>query len=224
MKKLSTGKVLAVLTVVLGLAVSARAVNTCSGYQVSQMCVPAANILEGTLATGVAGSGCGATNLPQGVSITYGLTSATMTTTDTSATSLVVGGGITAGTGSVAIAGANGKLAAFDSTHYANLSGANFTAIPAAAVVAGSLGAGSFTVTGAFNATTTISAASGLSVTAGPLQPRAVSKSTLAGLTPTAGDVYTCSDCALTYDLVVATTTGSGLGNFREIGTSVKPN
>ena len=43
----------------------------------------AANILEGTLATGVAGSGCGATNLPQGVSITYGLTSATATTTDT---------------------------------------------------------------------------------------------------------------------------------------------
>ena len=37
------------------------------------MCVPAANILEGSLASGVTGSGCGNTGSPSGVSISYGL-------------------------------------------------------------------------------------------------------------------------------------------------------
>ena len=59
------------LAVVAGIVMPTQAVNTCTGYNVSNMCVPAANILEGTLATGVAGSGCGATNLAQGVAITY---------------------------------------------------------------------------------------------------------------------------------------------------------
>ena len=147
--------------VLICLAVWAHS-SSCTGFRVSNECIPAENILDGTLGASVSGSGCGATNLPQGVSITHGLTASTATTTDTGATSLVVGGGITAGTGSVAITGTNGKLAAFDSTHYSNLSGANLTSIPAAAIVAGSLGSGAFTVTGAFNATTSISAGSGL--------------------------------------------------------------
>jgi hypothetical protein len=55
----------------------------------------------------------------------------TILTTDTTAASATIGGGITAGTGAVAITDTSGKLAVFDSTHYQNLSGANFTSLTA---------------------------------------------------------------------------------------------
>jgi hypothetical protein len=200
------------------LTINARAVNTCTGYNVSHECIPAENILEGTLPSGVQGSGCGATNLPQGVAITYGLSAATVTTTDTSAGSLVVGGGIKTGTGVVQLVDATGKITAISSTYFASLSGANLTGIPAAAVSAGSLGTGAFTVTGAFNATTSISAASALAVTAGPLQPYQRTKAQLHALTPAVGDVYVCSDCTNTYTLVVGT--GTVVNGFREVGTA----
>ena len=216
MKKLSA--VLALVLAFAVLAVNTRAINTCTGYNVTNECIPAANILEGTLATGVAGSGCGATNLPQGVSITYGLTSATATTTDTGATSLTVGGGITAGTGNVGIVNATGKIPVISSAYFTSVVGTNLTGVPAAAILAGSLGSGAFTVTGAFNATTSISAASALAVTAGPFQPYQRNKAQLHAITPAVGDVYSCSDCTNTYTLVVGT--GAVVNGFREVGTA----
>lgn len=51
----------------------------------------------------------------------------TATTTSTSATSLTVGGGITAGTGAVALVNTAGKIPAVSSTYFADLSGANLT-------------------------------------------------------------------------------------------------
>lgn len=59
-------------------------------------------------------------------------TFSTVTTSDTGATSLTVGGGITAGTGAVGIVNAAGKIPAISTTYFADVSGANLTNIPAA--------------------------------------------------------------------------------------------
>lgn len=48
-------------------------------------------------------------------------------TTGTTATSLTVGGGITAGTGAVAVVNTTGKIPAISSTYFADLSAANLT-------------------------------------------------------------------------------------------------
>lgn len=48
-------------------------------------------------------------------------------TTSTAATSLTVGGGITAGTGAVALVNTSGKIPAVSSAYFADLSGANLT-------------------------------------------------------------------------------------------------
>ena len=116
--------VLAFAFLAFGLSVSAHAVNTCSGYQVSQMCVPAQNILEGPLATGVQASGVGVTTSPVGVAITYGL----------SAGSVTVNG--------VGIINAAGQIPAINSTYFTSLSGAALTALTPANVTAGDLPAG----------------------------------------------------------------------------------
>ena len=63
------------------------------------------------------------------------LTSGKLATTDTSATSIDVAGGITAGTGNVAIVNAAGKIPALSSTYLADLSGANLTGISAGPIV-----------------------------------------------------------------------------------------
>ena len=76
------------------------------------------------------------------------LTSGKLATTDTSATSIDVAGGITAGTGNVAIVNAAGKIPALSSTYLADLSGANLTGISA----------GASTFIGAANGSTTTTA------------------------------------------------------------------
>lgn len=207
------------LVVVVAFVCSVKShASSCTGFRVSNECVPAENILDGTLGASVSWSGCGLTNLPQGVSITYGLTSATMTTTDTSATSLVVGGGITAGTGLVAIAGTNGKLAAFDTTHYSSLSGANFTNLPAAGIVAGALGAVAYSDVGSVAIAT--SATSAYSFTLKGAKTLAQLAVTVPGAV---GEVYLIPDG--TVDVLAISTqavTASWLGNTesRAAGTS----
>ena len=57
------------------------------------------------------------------------LTSGKLATTDTSATSIDVAGGITAGTGNVAIVNATGKIPALSSTYLASLDGSALTGI-----------------------------------------------------------------------------------------------
>jgi len=63
------------------------------------------------------------------------LTSGKLATTDTSATSIDVAGGITAGTGNVAIVNAAGKIPEISSTYFADLSGANLTGISAGKIL-----------------------------------------------------------------------------------------
>jgi hypothetical protein len=86
------------------------------------------------------------------------LTSGKLATTDTSATSVDFAGGITAGTGNVAIVNAAGKIPALSSTYLADLSGANLTGISAGATSFIGAGAGSTTTTAdTFYASTAIS-------------------------------------------------------------------
>lgn len=61
------------------------------------------------------------------------LTAGKLATTDTSATSIDVAGGITAGTGNVAIVNAAGKIPALSSTYLASLDGSALTGISAGA-------------------------------------------------------------------------------------------
>lgn len=67
------------------------------------------------------------------------LTAEKVATTDTSATSLDVGGGITAGTSSIAIVNAAGKLPALSSTFLADLSGASLTTLAAGNISSGTV-------------------------------------------------------------------------------------
>ena len=189
---------LAITTV---LAVAARAVNTCTGYNVSNMCIPAANILEGTMASGVLGSGCGAANLPQGVAITYQVTAGSAAfgvapnlSTFTSAGVLQLASVLQAlygGNGADLHACAVGAVPYFTSTgveaclsagtqnyvlqangagapsftNAPTILGTNVTAVPAANILAGSLGAGAFVVTGALSATGNLIIAPGTAYT-----------------------------------------------------------
>ena len=63
------------------------------------------------------------------------LTAGKLASTDTSATSIDVAGGITAGTGNVAIVNAAGKIPALNSTYLADLSGASLTGLSSAVKV-----------------------------------------------------------------------------------------
>lgn len=67
------------------------------------------------------------------------LTAEKVATTDTSATSLDVGGGITAGTSSIAIVNAAGKLPGLSSTFLADLSGASLTTLAAGNISSGTV-------------------------------------------------------------------------------------
>ena len=60
-----------------------------------------------------------------------------------------------------------------------------------------------------------------LTVTAGAIKPYKRSITQLMAITPAVGDIYSCTDCTLTYDLVVGT--GSTAGGFRESGTNHGP-
>lgn len=71
--------------------------------------------------------------------VTGTLTAEKVATTDTSATSLDVGGGITAGTSSIAIVNAAGKLPALSSTFLADLSGASLTTLAAGNISSGTV-------------------------------------------------------------------------------------
>lgn len=70
---------------------------------------------------------------------TGGIKSGTITTSNTGASSLDVGGGINAGTGNVQIVGTDGRIPDISSTTFASLSGANLTAIPETAITDGSI-------------------------------------------------------------------------------------
>jgi len=83
--------------------------------------------------------------------------------------------------------------------------GTNISAIPAANVLAGSLGAGDFAITGA------------LSVSAA-FTPQVANKATINALTGAVGRVYSCSDCTNTYTLCTAT--GTAANQYREVGTA----
>ncbi len=56
-------------------------------------------------------------------------THAKLTLSDTSATSLTVGGGLTIGTGGVALVGTTGKIPAISSTYFTSLSGTSLTGV-----------------------------------------------------------------------------------------------
>lgn len=83
-----------------------------------------------------------------GLWTTKGFTAVTLATTNTSASSLNVGGGINAGTGNVGIVGADGRIPAITSTYFANLNGSALTNIGAASTstTAGVLGRPGFTI------------------------------------------------------------------------------
>lgn len=66
-------------------------------------------------------------------------TFSTVTVTSAAASALTVTGGITAGSGVVGIVDTTGKIPALSSTFFANLSGANLTALSAANISTGSL-------------------------------------------------------------------------------------
>jgi hypothetical protein len=66
---------------------------------------------------------------------TYGVKAATGVFTNTGAASLDIGGGLNAGTGDVGIIGTDGRIPALSTTYMADLSGANLTGIPNAALV-----------------------------------------------------------------------------------------
>jgi len=191
-------------------AVSARA--TCTGYPLSSVCIPAESIIAGTLDPSVQGSGCGAANLPGGVTITYGLRAGSMTTTGLLSATGAVGASVTYGlaAGSVTVNGvgiinALGQIPALSSAYFASLSGANLTAIPAASIVAGSLGTGDFAITGKLSL-------------ASAFTPQVATKATINAITGAVGRVYSCSDCTNTYTLCVAT--GTAANQYREIGTA----
>lgn len=76
-------------------------------------------------------------------------TFAKVTTSNTSATSLTVGGGITAGTGAVALVSAAGQIPAISSTYFASLSGTNLTGVALTG------GANVFTSTNSFSGVST---------------------------------------------------------------------
>ncbi len=75
-----------------------------------------------------------------------------LTLSDTSATSLTVGGGMTIGTGAVALVNTTGKIPAISSTYFASLAGTNLTGV----ALLGS--ANVFTSTNTFQGVTTFSA------------------------------------------------------------------
>ena len=288
--------IVSALALLATFAIGARA-SSCTGYRVSNECIPAENILDGTLGASVQGAGCGASNLSSGVVITYQVTSgsaafgvAPAVSTFTSAgvlqlatvlgslyggtgadlhscavgavpyfTSTGVGACLTAGTQNYLLQANGAGAPSF--TNAPTVAGTNVTAIPAANILAGSLGAGAFSVTGALSATgdlyvapatvytATITAASGNIATPGAITAggvltvtgtsnlagatisgtTAISSATVSGtfklsprtktqlgaLTPAAGEQYQCTDCTLTYETVVATGTGAGIGQFR---------
>lgn len=69
-----------------------------------------------------------------GDTMTGTLTTPGITVSGTGATTLTVGGGVTAGTGSVAIIDTTGKIPDISTTYFASLSGANLTALAASAL------------------------------------------------------------------------------------------
>lgn len=176
---------------------------------------------------------------PTGTSYTYndltvnfGVNTGTAVITNTGATALTIGGGITAGAGVVAIVGTDGRIPALSSTYLASLSGASLTTLTAANIAAGSLAntviASSYSVAAAMTsasvsavgavsagttvaAGTTVTGGTGVIATAGPIRyyPRSIAQ--LMALTPTLGDSYLCSDCS---PVRIATSTGAVLGGF----------
>jgi hypothetical protein len=79
---------------------------------------------------------------------------AALTTSNLGATSIDAAGGITAGTGNVAIIGTDGRIPAINGTYFASLSGANITGIPSQAAITTTwatptYAAGDFTTNGA---------------------------------------------------------------------------
>ena len=77
------------------------------------------------------------------------------------------------------------------------------------------------TISGAATVGTTLSVGTTLTVTAGAIKPYKRTIAQLMAITPAVGDIYSCLDCTLTYDLVVGT--GAVAGGFRESGTNHGP-
>jgi hypothetical protein len=199
-------KILAAVAVALFLSSRAFA-SSCTGYKVTNECVPAENILDGTLGASVQGSGCGASNLAQGVTITYGLTVGTVTVGDTSATSIVTGGGITAA--GVGIINTSGKIPALTTTYLGSLDASTLTGVAAANITAGALGAGNYTDVGSVAVSTSATSAYSLKLKG------AKSLAQLAATVPGAlGEVYFVYDGTVDYfALSTQTVTASWLGN-----------
>ena len=147
------------------------------------------------------------------------LTTQTMTTTGTGATSIISGGGITAGTGNVGIVDTTGKIPAISSIYFASLSGANLTSLPASAVTgtAAVLAGNTFTGTQIMpNATVTygVAAATG-SFTTSVTTPQisfgaGLAKASILALPGVAfGNVLACNDCTA---VTLCVSTGAAVG------------
>lgn len=133
----------------------------------------------------------------------YGVAAATASLSDTSASSLIIGGGMKAGTGSVQLVDATGKITALTSTYLASVSGAALTSLTPANVSAGSLP--STVIVSSWSASAAINATS-VRALAGPvtLFPRTKAEHDALSNTYHAGDLFTCSNCTSPFVYVVA--------------------
>lgn len=107
-----------------------RTGGTMTGTLTTQLLIPDGN---NTRALGASGTRW---STVFGVAGNY---SGAVTITDTTAGSLDIGGGLNAGTGNVAIIGADGRIPAISSTQFASLSGANLTGILETGIADGSV-------------------------------------------------------------------------------------
>lgn len=120
-------------------------------------------------------------------------------------------------TGAAALSGAlTGTSAAFSST----LDAAGQTTFGAAATKSTFTTAGAFasytsiTAGTSVTATTSVNATTALAVTAGPLKLYVRTLAQLQAITPAAGDVYLCSNCAIPYQIAVGT--GAVINGFMQ--------
>jgi hypothetical protein len=148
------------------------------------------------------------------LTIVYGVNMSTAVITNTGATALTVDGGITAGTGVVAIVGVDGRIPALSSLQLANLSGASLTSLTAANISAGSLGvsviASSVAVNSVLNASIVSMAASKLTAGIMPITIQCYQVADCEALTPAAEGEF----CYSTGSHIMNVSTSTNAGGF----------
>lgn len=126
---------------VTGTSTLSDTVTASKGVTTSTLTASGAATLQSTLAVTGTSTLSDTVTASKGISMSTGVASGTFTITNAGAGALDVTGGINAGSGNVGIVDTSGKIPALSSTYIADLSGANLTALTAANINAGSLGA-----------------------------------------------------------------------------------